>query len=117
MTKTDAFHDLGNTFPMLAGDEAKALARDIREHGLREPITLLDGKILDGRNRYVACREAGVEPRFTSYRGDNPAAHVVSLNLKRRHLTESQRAMVATKLATLEHGQRQTGKFADVTTQ
>jgi ParB-like chromosome segregation protein Spo0J len=117
MTKKHEFHDLANIFPILADGEAKALAHDISEHGLREPITLLEGKILDGRNRYIACRDAGVEPRFTSYRGDNPAAYVVSLNLKRRHLDESQRAMVAKKLATLEHGQRQTGKFAGVTTQ
>jgi ParB-like chromosome segregation protein Spo0J len=117
MTKTREFHDLANIFPMLAGDEAKALANDIFEHGLREPITLLEGKILDGRNRYIACLDAGVEPRFAPYKGDNPAAYMVSLNLKRRHLDESQRAMVAKKLATLEHGQRQTGKFAGVTTQ
>jgi ParB-like chromosome segregation protein Spo0J len=117
MTKTREFHDLANIFPLLAGDEAKALANDILEHGLREPITLLEGKILDGRNRYNACLDVGVEPRFASYRGDNPAAYVVSLNLKRRHLDESQRAMLAKKLAALEHGQRQTGKFAGVTTQ
>jgi hypothetical protein len=117
MAETLEFHDLANIFPMLADDEAKALANDIFEHGLREPITLLEGKILDGRNRYIACLGAGVEPRFTSYSGDNPAAYVVSLNLKRRHMDESQRAMVAKKLATLEHGQRQTGKFAGVTTQ
>ena len=117
MTKTRKFHDLANIFPMLAGDEAKARAHDILEHGLREPITLLEGKILDGRNRYIACLDAGIEPRFTHYGGDDPAAYVVSLNLKRRHLDESQRAMVAKKLATLERGQRQTGKFAGVTTQ
>jgi hypothetical protein len=117
MTKHLKSHNLANIFPMLDKDEAKSLADDISEHGLREPIVLLEGRILDGRNRYAACIEAGVEPRFTKYTGDNPFAYVVSVNLKRRHLDESQRAVVAKKLATLSHGQRQTGKFAGVTTQ
>jgi len=107
MTKMRAFHELATVFPLLSGNEAKALAEDIFAHGLREPITLLDGKILDGRNRYLACVHAGIEPRFTDYTGDNAAAFVISLNLKRRHLDESQRAMVAAKLANLPRGSNQ----------
>ena len=58
-----------------------------------------------------------MEPRFVVYDGDDPLAYVVSLNLHRRHLDGSQRAMVAARIATLEDGQRQVGKFADVPTQ
>jgi len=62
--------------------------------------------ILDGRNRYRACLELGIEPYTEDYLGDDLAEFVVSLNLHRRHLNESQRMMVAAKLATIEDGVR-----------
>jgi hypothetical protein len=73
-------------------------------NGLREPIMLFERAILDGRNRYLACECAGIEPRFEDYTGADPLAYVVSLNLKRRHLDESQRALVAGRIAKLQQG-------------
>jgi len=101
------FHPVAAIFPMMSDLEFSGLTDDIKAHGLREPVWLhTDGRIVDGRNRYLACRQAGVTPSFRTYDGDDShlAAFVVSLNLHRRHLNESQRAMVAARIATLGRG-------------
>ena len=103
------FHDVAGVFPLMHGADFDALVADIREHGLREPIWLhRDGRIIDGRNRYRACIEAGVDPKTQTYIGPQEGllGFVISMNLRRRHLNESQRAMVAAKLANLRDGQR-----------
>jgi N6-adenosine-specific RNA methylase IME4 len=106
ISTTRPFHPLADVFPLLEGSEFEELVADIKANGLHEGIVLLDDQILDGRNRYRACIAAGEQPLFVPYRGDDPAAYVVSMNVARRHLSESQRAMVAAKLATLRDGQR-----------
>jgi hypothetical protein len=101
------FHELALIFPALDEVSLSALVDDIREHGLREAIWLHgDGRILDGRNRYIACMRLGIEPRYRVYDGDDALGFVVSMNLSRRHMDESQRAMVGARLATLRDGQK-----------
>jgi ParB/Sulfiredoxin domain len=88
-------HSASALFPMMDNVALAALVRDIKAHGLREPIVLWEGKVLDGRNRLRACELAGVEPRFVELAScASPVEAVVSSNLFRRHLTVSQRAMV-----------------------
>jgi hypothetical protein len=101
------FHPLADIFPLLAEDHLQELARDIKAHGLLDSIVLHDGKILDGRCRHLACQIAGEEPHFEGYAGTDPLGFVVSCNLHRRHLNESQRAMVAARLADLQRGANQ----------
>lgn len=88
----------------LSGKSQAEAADDIKANGQREDITTLDGMILDGRNRYRACELDSNEPKLIEYDGNDPLAFVLSKNLKRRHLSESQRAMIAASLAKIEHG-------------
>ncbi len=98
------FHPLANIFPLIDGSAYQELLADVLKHGVREPVWLYQGQILDGRNRYRAAQAMGVECQFRDFDGDDAAAFVVSLNLHRRHLSESQRAMVAAKLANIQAG-------------
>ncbi len=97
-------HPLADCFPRMPGPEFVLLKKDIRENGLIEPIWVYDGKVLDGRHRQFACQEVGVEPRYRQYEGTNPIGFVASLNVNRRHLSESQRAMAAANLANMVVG-------------
>ncbi len=93
-------HPAARLFPLIKGDEFEALVDDIRENGQREPILLHpDGSILDGRNRYLACRKLGIEPKSEHWDGEgSPEEIVLSLNLHRRHLSSAQRAAIAVEI-------------------
>jgi N6-adenosine-specific RNA methylase IME4 len=101
------FHPFANIFPLMEGAEFEELiAAPVRRDGVREPIWIYEGKILDGRNRYRAALAAGVPCPTRLYEGNDALGFVIALNLHRRHLDESQRAMVAAKLATMRQGER-----------
>ena len=105
----DEFHPIAEIFPLLSGDDLNQLAADIANNGLREPIWRhRDGRIVDGRNRWLACDMVGVECPHETYPGsdDGLVRFVLSLNLHRRHLDESQRSLVATRIATMRQGAR-----------
>lgn len=100
------FHPYCEIFPLVEGPAFDELVADIRQHGLREDIWTFGGLILDGRNRFLACQKANVQPRFRTYIGSEAQAlaWVVSANVHRRHLTTEQRAMAAAKVAVLSRG-------------
>jgi N6-adenosine-specific RNA methylase IME4 len=100
-------HPLANLFPMMDQPDIEKMADDICTFGQREKIIVLDGMVLDGRNRQAACIFADIAPEYEDFDGDDPLNFVLSLNLYRRHLTESQRAMVAAKVVDWENGLNQ----------
>jgi N6-adenosine-specific RNA methylase IME4 len=94
-----SFHPLAELLPPMQGEELQLLVDDIALRGLRHAIVLYQGSILDGRSRYLACKKLDIEPLTVAYTGNDPLGEVVSVNYRRGHKTESQRAMAAAKLA------------------
>lgn len=93
-------HPYSKSFPMIAGEEYAVFKKDIEENGLHNPIITYQGMILDGRNRFKACTELGIEPKFKEFEGDDVKAcqFVLSQNIFHRHLTPGQRAVAALPL-------------------
>jgi hypothetical protein len=120
------FHPLADIFPPMEGAEFDALVADIKANGLRESITIYEGKILDGRNRARACQAVGwaastilstlnARHFLPEFEGD-PAAYVISANIHRRHLTAEQKGELIAKLikAQPEKSNRQVAKATGV---
>lgn len=95
-------HRLATIFPELSSDEFKDMKASIQKIGLLEPITLWRKQIIDGRHRYLACREINynlTEHDFYNLSYDaNPGEYVLAKNNTRRHMDESQRAMAASEV-------------------
>ncbi|NPT36232.1 hypothetical protein [Paraburkholderia xenovorans] len=89
-------HPLSAAFPSFSEDDLAALVEDIRQFGQRESGLVFEGMVLDGWNRYQACVRLGIEFNYIEfeeeYPGIDPEDYVVSKNLHRRHMTDSQRA-------------------------
>ena len=105
MRQTTPVHDYAAIFPLTEGQPLWDLSDRIKLNGLREPIVLLDGKILDGRRRELGCLRAGVDPKYRKFGsrkedGNDPLEFVIDLNLHRRHLGEGDRALAAARYAT-----------------
>lgn len=83
-------------FDLLDADEFEALKADIAERGVLVPIEFdTDGNLLDGHHRRRACDELGIKDYPTVVRhfgsDDEREEHIVTLNVRRRHLNSEQK--------------------------
>jgi ParB-like chromosome segregation protein Spo0J len=103
-------HPAADAFPMMDDDELQKLGEDIKANGQLEPIItwLADDDLwilIDGRNRLEAMERLGLDyVDSDEYEGDDPVGYIISKNIYRRHLTPSQRALIAAELETLKQG-------------
>lgn len=114
------FHEVANIFPKMSAEEFDELKRDIQANGQLMPIWILDDKIVDGRNRYQACIDLGIEPRYQVVPGHPDMSalltFVISLNEKRRHLNSGQKAFVALEVERIlaEEAKKRQGARTDL---
>jgi len=95
-----SIHPAAAMFPLMDEQRLDELAADIRENELQQPIVRYKGQVIDGRNRLIGCFRAGVEPTFTEWSGTGSLIQwIISVNLHRRHLSDTQRALISAKIA------------------
>ena len=99
-------HALALIFPAMSDEDFARLRESVKAIGQQEPIWTHDGKVIDGRHRLRACEELGIDPwvEERELRGQSVLDVVLALNDERRHLTTSQRAMVAARLSQVPDG-------------
>lgn len=95
-------HEIALAIPEISEHDLGQMVKSIQDHGQRDPAVLLDGKLLDGRSRQMACEKLGIALIVRHYDperdGPSPAQFVADVNINRRHLSASQRAMAAQAL-------------------
>jgi hypothetical protein len=100
MTANYEIHDLANLVPMASNAEFEALKLDINVNGQKDPILLWKNKIVDGRNRQLACKQLGVEVEVILLDDKltfNEVAKIVKSSNIRRNPTDTQRTIIAIK--------------------
>ena len=90
-------HELSAAWPDMESGAFDELVESVAQNGLREPIVLFEGKILDGWHRFQACLASGQRPMFIQFgdfeaHGEDAAEYAIDENLHRRHLNKGQRA-------------------------
>lgn len=99
--KEYGYHEAANIWPLASKKKIDEIADSIKESGQEFEIEIYEDQILDGRCRYLACKIAGVEPRFIQVNPLDVVAHVLIRNQYRRHSSLNQLAISAGKAAKL----------------
>lgn len=90
-------HPLSAAFPAMAPEDFQALKDSVANIGVQNPITLLDGMVLDGWHRYTAAIDLGMScPEVDLDPSTDARDFVLAQNKARRHVTQAQLALATT---------------------
>jgi transposase-like protein len=100
------WHPFAERFPLIEGEEREALQTSIRKtNGVDEQPVLyrvVDGRKqgLDGRNRFLICRELGIKCRMKRVvvADEDVKDFILRRNVHRRHMTREVRQQIVTEL-------------------
>lgn len=97
------FHPIADLVPRMADEDYHALRRDVRQHGVRVPIVLYEGRVLDGRNRAMAWFDVHNNWQVPSIEFEGTPEQAIdfvrSHNIARRHLKPSQKSYFESQAA------------------
>lgn len=92
--------------PPLTESEYQSLKESIKQNGIWIPIIVnKHGVILDGHHRFRACQEIGIQTKHAVREFENDLLEkkfVIECNLKRRHLNDYQKGILAKELLKIE---------------
>ena len=111
--KTLARHPMSSVFGDMSPEELEELKEDIRVNGLREPITIHEGMVLDGWHRYQCLCALG-RPLTANNKiqydpeqdGKTPEAYVLSKNAFRRQMSAADRVRAVAHMLGYENAGR-----------
>ena len=86
-----ARHELSARWPDMSREDFDNLEASIKDNGLREPITIFEGEVLDGWHRYQACESVGIDGATVEFAGSYEDARVlIQTRHTRRNLPPGQ---------------------------
>ncbi len=90
-------HPFAKLIPVIVAGDLDRLIEDIEANGVLEPLTMYQGKVLDGRNRLAVASVLDMPVEIKEFEGEDTAAkaYVWSTNAARRHLSVPQILLAA----------------------
>lgn len=98
-------HEYAEFLPITEGRARDLIFEDIKANGIKKPVVLIRGKVLDGRNRLLMAHEIGLKKEDIPFREFNPTLDgdplefVKRENVLHRHLSEGQLSLIAANIA------------------
>ena len=93
--------DFKELIPPLSPEEFEQLEKNILEEGIRDPLVVWNGVLVDGHNRYEIAKKHGLDYETVErdfYSEDEARAWIIQNQLGRRNLSKYDRSVMALKL-------------------